>query len=69
MRASTLAGSLPTGVSVDGAFALAVSRFITRGNADGYLLGWARYMEWMYDVEVKWTSQKAFKAVGVAATL
>lgn len=30
---------------------------------------WARYMEWMYDVEVRWTNQKAFKAVGVAATL
>jgi len=26
-------------------------------------------MEWMYDVEVRWTNQKAFKAVGVAATL
>ncbi|KAK1771219.1 hypothetical protein QBC33DRAFT_237263 [Phialemonium atrogriseum] len=30
---------------------------------------WARYMEWMYDVEVRWTSKKAFNAVGVAATL
>ncbi|PHH64097.1 hypothetical protein CDD81_4972 [Ophiocordyceps australis] len=34
--------------------------------------GWARYMEWMHNVEIRWTSKKAFKAVGTveaAATL
>ncbi|KAI8633847.1 hypothetical protein F5Y19DRAFT_415356 [Xylariaceae sp. FL1651] len=33
---------------------------------------WARYMEWMHNVEISWTSKKTFKAVGaaeVAATL
>lgn len=28
--------------------------------------GWARYMEWMYDVEIRWTNSKGFKAAGVA---
>ncbi|PHH69193.1 hypothetical protein CDD82_7943 [Ophiocordyceps australis] len=34
--------------------------------------GWARYMEWMHNVEIRWTSKKTFKAVGTveaAATL
>lgn len=33
---------------------------------------WARYMEWLHDVEIRWTNKKAFKAagaVGAAATL
>ncbi|KAG6045806.1 hypothetical protein E4U39_001953 [Claviceps sp. Clav50 group G5] len=29
---------------------------------------WSRYMEWMYDVEIRWTNKKAFKAVGIAGT-
>jgi hypothetical protein len=35
-------------------------------------LGWARYMEWMHNVEIRWTSKKTFQAAGaaeVAATL
>jgi hypothetical protein len=33
--------------------------------------GWAKYMEWMYPVEVRYTSKTTFKATGavVAATL
>ena len=34
--------------------------------------GWARYMEWMHNVEVRWTNKKSFKAAGAieaAATL
>ncbi|KAJ6440436.1 cell pattern formation-associated protein stuA [Purpureocillium lavendulum] len=33
---------------------------------------WARYMEWMHNVEVRWTNKKAFKVAGAveaAATL
>ncbi|ORY68755.1 uncharacterized protein BCR38DRAFT_424240 [Pseudomassariella vexata] len=33
---------------------------------------WARYMEWMHDVEIRWTNEKKFKVAGaaeVAATL
>ncbi|KAL3960841.1 hypothetical protein ACCO45_005958 [Purpureocillium lilacinum] len=33
---------------------------------------WARYMEWMHNVEIRWTNKKAFKVVGAveaAATL
>ncbi|KAL1869191.1 hypothetical protein VTK73DRAFT_3327 [Phialemonium thermophilum] len=31
---------------------------------------WARYMEWMHDVEIRWTSKAHFRATGaVAATL
>ncbi|KAI9167653.1 hypothetical protein HJFPF1_03786 [Paramyrothecium foliicola] len=26
--------------------------------------GWARYMEWAHNLEVRWTNKKAFKAVG-----
>ena len=36
------------------------------------IIGWAKYMEWMYPVEVRYTSKTAFKtagAVAVAATL
>jgi hypothetical protein len=29
---------------------------------------WARYMEWLHNVEVRWTSKKSFKAMGVAET-
>jgi len=29
-------------------------------------LGWARYMEWAHNVEIRWTSKKAFAATGVA---
>ncbi|KAK2612340.1 hypothetical protein QQS21_001604 [Conoideocrella luteorostrata] len=29
---------------------------------------WSRYMEWMHNVEVRWTNKKAFKAVGIAET-
>lgn len=35
-------------------------------------LGWAKYMEWMYPVEVRFTSSKTFKAAGaveVAASI
>ncbi|RYP79444.1 hypothetical protein DL769_002953 [Monosporascus sp. CRB-8-3] len=28
--------------------------------------GWARYMEWLHNVEIRWTSKKAFKAAGAA---
>ncbi|KAH6631136.1 hypothetical protein B0J18DRAFT_423223 [Chaetomium sp. MPI-SDFR-AT-0129] len=27
---------------------------------------WARYMEWMHNVEIRWTSKKTFNAVGAA---
>lgn len=27
---------------------------------------WARYMEWMHDVEIRWTNKKTFQAAGVA---
>jgi len=27
---------------------------------------WARYMEWMHNVEIRWTNKKTFKAAGVA---
>lgn len=27
--------------------------------------GWSRYMEWMHNVEVRWTNKGAFKAAGV----
>ncbi|KAI5922692.1 hypothetical protein F4810DRAFT_247833 [Camillea tinctor] len=27
---------------------------------------WARYMEWMHNVEIQWTSKKSFKAAGAA---
>ncbi|KAI2618183.1 hypothetical protein GGR54DRAFT_640750 [Hypoxylon sp. NC1633] len=33
---------------------------------------WARYMEWMHNVEIKWTNKATFKAAGAieaAATL
>lgn len=33
---------------------------------------WARYMEWVYNVDIRWTNEKAFKAAGAveaAATL
>ncbi|CAM1500896.1 Fc.00g100580.m01.CDS01 [Cosmosporella sp. VM-42] len=33
---------------------------------------WARYMEWVHNVDVRWTNKKAFKAAGAveaAATL
>ena len=36
------------------------------------LIGWARYMEWLHNVEIRWTSKKTFKAAGAveaAATL
>ncbi|KAG5980230.1 hypothetical protein E4U55_004253 [Claviceps digitariae] len=29
---------------------------------------WSRYMEWMHNVEIRWTNKKAFKAVGIAGT-
>lgn len=29
-------------------------------------LGWARYMEWMHNVEIRWTSKKTFNATGAA---
>lgn len=31
-----------------------------------YFLGWARYMEWMHNVEVRWTNKRAFNAAGAA---
>jgi hypothetical protein len=27
---------------------------------------WARYMEWMHNVEIRWTSKKVFNAAGAA---
>ncbi|CCF38881.1 hypothetical protein CH063_09863 [Colletotrichum higginsianum] len=27
---------------------------------------WSRYMEWMHNVEVRWTNKGAFKAAGAA---
>ncbi|KAH9906677.1 hypothetical protein F4778DRAFT_590848 [Xylariomycetidae sp. FL2044] len=27
---------------------------------------WARYMEWMHDVEIRWTSKASFAATGAA---
>jgi hypothetical protein len=36
-----------------------------RGEADKFDTGWARYMEWMHNVEVTWTSKKTFKAAGM----
>ncbi|KAI5860291.1 hypothetical protein GGS23DRAFT_243768 [Durotheca rogersii] len=27
---------------------------------------WARYMEWMHNVEIRWTNKTAFKAAGAA---
>jgi hypothetical protein len=29
--------------------------------------GWAKYMEWMYPVEVRYTSKTAFKTIGAVA--
>ena len=37
-----------------------------------WFAGWAKYMEWMYPVEVRFTNKTAFKAAGAveaAATL
>lgn len=34
----------------------------------GWHSGWSRYMEWMHNVEVRWTNKKAFKAAGIAET-
>ncbi|KAL2017979.1 hypothetical protein VTK56DRAFT_1359 [Thermocarpiscus australiensis] len=27
---------------------------------------WARYMEWMHNVEIRWTSKRSFQAAGAA---
>ena len=38
----------------------------------GSVIGWAKYMEWMYPVEVRFTNKGAFRlagAVEAAATL
>jgi hypothetical protein len=43
-----------------------------RFNDADVILGWARYMEWMYPVEVRFTNKGAFRAAGAveaAATL
>ncbi|QUC23080.1 uncharacterized protein UV8b_07321 [Ustilaginoidea virens] len=29
---------------------------------------WSRYMEWMHNVDVRWTSKAAFRAAGIAET-
>jgi hypothetical protein len=29
-------------------------------------VGWARYMEWMHNVEIRWTNKGAFNAAGAA---
>ncbi|KAK4131153.1 hypothetical protein BT67DRAFT_444928 [Trichocladium antarcticum] len=29
--------------------------------------GWARYMEWAHNVEIRWTSKRTFEAAGAAA--
>jgi hypothetical protein len=31
---------------------------------DSLRTGWARYMEWMHDVEIRWTNKAVFTAVG-----
>jgi hypothetical protein len=30
-------------------------------------IGWAKYMEWIYPVEVRFTDKSAFNAAGAAA--
>jgi hypothetical protein len=66
MPENTLGGNLHTGVS--GTFLPGGRRF----NDADVILGWARYMEWMYPVEVRFTNKGAFRAAGAveaAATL
>jgi len=65
MRANTLGGSLHIGVSPSSIF----GSFLF---ANFMVLGWAKYMEWMYPVEVRFTNKGAFRAAGAveaAATL
>jgi hypothetical protein len=41
-------------------------------STDSGFIGWAKYMEWMYPVEVRFTNKAAFRAAGAveaAATL
>ena len=33
-------------------------------DTDGYCVGWARYMEWAHNVDVRVTSKKAFNVTG-----
>lgn len=48
------------------------SRVPPRPCFDGGLMtasaGWARYLEWVHKVEVRWTSKKTFRAAGVIET-
>jgi hypothetical protein len=32
----------------------------------GCSAGWARYMEWMHNVEIRWTNKRVFNAAGAA---
>lgn len=32
----------------------------------GHRTGWARYMEWAHNVEVRWTNKKTWQAAGAA---
>lgn len=32
----------------------------------GHRTGWARYMEWAHNVEIRWTNKNAWAATGVA---
>ena len=67
MLGSTLAGSLPITVSC-----LAQSNIRKKHVLTIVLLGWAKWMEWMYPVEVRFTNKSAFNAAGAveaAATL
>ncbi len=58
MLGNTLGGSLRTGVSTE-----SIHEGKPSLNAC-VLVGWAKYMEWMYPVEVRFTSSKTFKAAG-----
>lgn len=65
MLANTLDGNLRTGVCLSSMFS---KLFI----ANHLFTGWAKYMEWMYPVEVRFTSKSTFRAAGAveaAATL
>lgn len=33
-----------------------------------YRAGWARYMEWVHNIEIRWTSKKTFRAAGAVET-
>lgn len=68
MPGSTLGGSLHIGVGVLLSHEVRVQVLMELR----LIVGWAKYMEWMYPVEVAITNKTAFKATGAvsaAATL